>query len=1031
MKGYRSSSSPLPRAATPKHLTPEDEASKFGARFAEQTNSHLDEACSDTSTVSDEKFEVKKDEKPTNVTSDSKSGSLQLEERFARASRISSFTVYNDSIQQVTNASSDQRGEDNEYMQYLRSKNSSIRQSGNKQKTSKDSNCHDKVTKDIKLVSIIETQNAGIKQNLDPRGAISEEEEQSESNQPKSKKKNKKEPKLMKGSKFASKKCEGQYGPSIKPQPKHTSSGLISRGRYFSAHSHEDTRLPAPKLVVDAERLRESVEEKIAEGESKFRSSLNEAVMNQILARRGNKRLWQKIGTRDAGVFNASRDKKSASVNQTSDTDAVKALQNMQEQSNGSERENYSDEEDISGKLNDQGDNSRFLTEDDQQDEVEDTAMLPPRKNLGLVTSYDFKGYVEALRAKTERFNGGKDDPDGEDELLGIDSAGRKGSPVSFVAGKKRNWRPKESRIRSAARGGRYRLRYPRKSETRSRSRDTHSDDAADFPRNSTSARLKYKPTSPATSAFVIAAPPNSSTTGVGGRSVVLPLEDFMEMAVEGKDQSFADWKTCLNNSSLGSMSKSQGQRPRSDGLLKVVSFATPVNQFIFAKKITFDSTESLGVFPSSNKKADTLEENRSEPAGKVVQSSRYRLRLSDFGLPGTFQRRGKSKANTELQNQKTPRVSSKNKGDEKIETEEEHDKNLVDTLDEEISNIRELHESIDSVNKDIQDQIEAPTQNREHTSSQIVNDRSARNDTSERVNPVTQDVKWRDESLTEGSIYKSIKESSKPPRGRSVSAEAHACLRKEILRLMGYRKSATASRTGENDLQTAVEGRKNSLTDMDIKGLPGSKLVNEEGKDISPKAEKPVLTSNSSQAPGAFSFRYNRQNSSLSPRRLRLKHTVRRFSERDRSLSPSNVHRYFHRRRSSTEVCQDMDLNVPPLTIQDGGLTRPAPETTKMTSDDTTLKVSCEDRARLSKSFSTVTDQTKDEEAESKACGIVLSTRELKPTKDCFLTTASAAQVTEQPQESSDKSESNDVLKKPKILSKKTTKYVRFSVDL
>ena len=84
-----------------------------------------------------------------------------------------------------------------------------------------------------------------------------------------------------------------------------------------------------------------------------------------------------------------------------------------------------------------------------------------------------------------------------------------------------------------------------------------------------------------------------------------------------------------------------------------------------------------------------------------------------------------------------------------------------------------------------------------------------------------------------------------------------------------------------------------------------------------------------------------------------------------------------------------------------------------------------------MSKSFSTVTDQTKDEEAESKACGIVLSTRELKPTKDCFLTTASAAQVTEQPQESSDKSESNDVLKKPKILSKKTTKYVRFSVDL
>ncbi|RUS77537.1 hypothetical protein EGW08_014691 [Elysia chlorotica] len=1034
-KGYRSSPLPLSRAVTPKYLATEGEASRFTTSCVDQTNSQNDGICSDTSTASDEKCEVSDVEKSANVNTDSKSGSLQLEERFARVSRMSSFTVYNDSIQQVKNSTPNQRGEENEYMQYLRAKNTPTRQAQSKHKISNNVNRKANITKEVKSIPKVVAQNAEAKQHSETTGLIPQKEK-GEPIHAKLEKKVQKEPKLMKGSNFATRKCEGQYGPSTKAYPKYPNTGLASRGRHLSAEIHEDKR---PKLVVDADRLRQSVEGKIHEGERKLRSSLNEAVVNQILFRRGNKRLWQKIQKRDTDILNASTEKMLTSVNQTPDGDDVQAYQHEQEQCSDSEHVNDYDEEDIFEKDAGKDEDSNALTKDNQQDGV-----LPSHKNIGLVTSYDFKGYVEALRAKTERFLEGKADPTEEDETLEIDQVNQKRSTSeSFVGSEKRNWRPKESRVRSAARGGRYRLRYPRKSETRSKSRQ---GGGLDFQQSSTSARLRYKPTSPATSAFVIAAPPSSSnSTGVGGRSVVLPLEDFMEMAVEGTDQSFADWKTCLNNSSIGSMAAPQSQRSKSDGLLKIVSFATPVNQFIFAKKITFDSTENLGIFARKNKKTNTLEENESEAVEKKVRSSSYRLKLSDFGLPGAFQRKAKSKGNAEVYSGKTSGVSTKVSGDEQVKTKKGQEEKAVGNVEIEKSSIPEL---FDSVRKElIPDKMKYAALIKKDTLVQNSIDEPPFSDTcaSGTTRPPLQDSKMSDAPLKNGEPHKTDRHgSSRQSRSRSVSAEAHACLRKEILRLMETRRSTTDC-GNEEAIQRSVEERKDCSERTDIKRTKANVLIDEESKGFCSNDEKRAPTSDWPHAAGSLTFRYNRHSSSVSPRRLRLKHMIRRVSDCDRSLSPSRVHRFFQRRRSSTEVSQHLDLNLPPLTIQGGSLSCPPSEIDKEATSQGTEKpdsslLSVEkyasqvqsqphlDNAKdktapggitppsLSERYSKVTDQSSSgglstkEEVDARGTENAPSIR--KTSKECFVNTAKAYQLTE-PKESRGES----IFEKEKLL--------------
>ena len=942
MKGSRSSPSPLPRAVTPKYLAKEDKIAKVGVVSVDQTD--IGGECSDTSTVSDEKQLAEGvGGKTTTGTLETKSGSLQLEERFARASKVSSYTVYNDSIQEVTQPTTSQPGEDNEYMKYLRSKNGSIRPAGFQHKGSGNPEINEKNLKSVQQDSKSSFRNDEGKQSMNPDPVPSggEEEEYVSS---RSKKKVSREPKLMKGSNFRGRKCEGQYGPSTQPYQRSIGTGLVSRGRYFSTGISQGPRLPATRLVVDADRLRESVDEKIDEGERRFRSSINEAMLHQIISARGKKRLWQRIRKRENSFLNASLQGNQESADSLSDNDATNANQDATEESKDFESLDLFDEGNDSEAGVDQEIKTKAIPREERTG-----VTLYPRKNIGVVTSYDFKGYVEALRAKSERYLEETEDNDQEDNPQEIEYKDQLPSTSgTFVVSSKRSWNPKESRVRSAAMGGKYRLRYPKKPETRSRSRVGSSDDATDFTRNSASAGLRYKPTSPATSAFVIAAPPNSGVTGAGGRSVVLPLEDFMEMAVEGRDKSFADWKMCLNNSSLGSMSRPQGsggQRSRSDGLLKVVSFATPVNQFIFAKKITFDSTQNMGVFPSDKKKKKKREEeNSGELAGKITRSSRYRLRLSDFGLPETFRRKtsSNSKGGPEPVNEKSTDAVTENNGVDKIDhTNEDRNKSLDRTnkLQDSLTLAMDMSD-MDNGKQDFEQQRNAAKHikdtDRKHSKAEpmpVVDELPEQNRLAspDAKLKAESEARRKAESLPTGSMKAfDIREKPKQARSRSVSAEAHACLRKEILRLMEHNKSTTAANPEETSEphSSTVEGKKNWSESKDIKGMPVSKLLEDETGETTAKQDSTGTTTHFHGTSGAFNFRFNRQSSSLSPRRLTLKHRVRRLSDRERSLSPSSVHRYFQRRRSSTEVKQDdLDLNLPPLTIQGGGISRPTSE--------------------------------------------------------------------------------------------------------
>ncbi|GFR97355.1 hypothetical protein ElyMa_002743200 [Elysia marginata] len=908
-KGNRVTPPPAPRSATPRYLAHSGETTEHKETPANHTKSVDDGNSSEASTNSeDENFVTADDDRLPRVNSDFKSGSVKLEERFARASRIASVTMCEDRTERAEKSAANKQLEDNEYMQYLRAKNGSTTQSIITQKTPINPNKGQTFVNSNKIESKYGNQNAEAKQCL-----ATTEDEEGECFHPKMKKKVNKEPKVRKGSNFSLRKCDGQYGPSM-PFAR-SSTDFASKGRHCSSDIHQAQSLPTPRLVVDADRLKESVDVKIDEGERKLRSSLNEAALKQIIYARGNKKLWQKIRRRDTSFPNVSSFKNQQRSIPKPEESVENSCLYTDERSSHLKPSYLSDEDDD-------------IDENDIEDETK-AAVTKPHNSIGLVTSYDFKGYVEAIRAKTDRYMENENEPEDEIKIRDYDSADQTPSKAgSFVVSKKRNWRPKESRVRSVSRGGKYRTRYPKMSEMRPRPHDSNSDDGDGFPQISTSARLRYKPTSPATSAFVIAAPPNCGTTSIGGRSVVLPLEEFMEMAVEGKDQSFADWKTCLNNSSPGLMSRPQfgaGQNSRSDGLLKVVSFATPVNQFIFAKKITFDSTDNLGIFPFNSKKQKKLKEGGGELAGKCAGSSRYRLKLSDFGLPRTFRKNTINKEGCRLGIGKTNEMTPDNSNTDKNEKPNKKDEEL-DTFK---GNRHELNISNDSgnaawnaiTNQDGVEQNVKLEQCKNTNSMQIIVDLPQVKESS-----VTRGTANSTPTTTVIKKETDAKEKSKQAKYRSVSAEAHACLRKEILRLMEHRKSTTVNENENIDPQgAAVEGRKNWTGITSIKGKPAPKTSDEQGKEIS---SNQTVTANSPNATGAFTFRFNRQGSSLSPSRLTLKHRVRRYSDRERSLSPSRIHGYFQRRRSTPEVRQeDLDLDLPPLTIQGGGFSRPPSE--------------------------------------------------------------------------------------------------------
>lgn len=145
------------------------------------------------------------------------------------------------------------------------------------------------------------------------------------------------------------------------------------------------------------------------------------------------------------------------------------------------------------------------------------------------------------------------------------------------------------------------------------------------------SSAFHYRPSPSSASAFVIANPPQQ--LGFDDRSVVLPLDDFVQMAMKSREGSFSALSNSVNSGSkvgiapntTGKTNHSKRKSP-DDGVVRVVSFATPVNQFIFAKRVTGYPLTSNISSPQNSKLAE--DEGRYVLQRKTAGS--YRLNLND-----------------------------------------------------------------------------------------------------------------------------------------------------------------------------------------------------------------------------------------------------------------------------------------------------------------------------------------------------------------------------------------------------------------
>ena len=200
------------------------------------------------------------------------------------------------------------------------------------------------------------------------------------------------------------------------------------------------------------------------------------------------------------------------------------------------------------------------------------------------------------------------------DEALGISSLGREDS--NLVVGTKKHWRPSESRMMEKwVESGSEKHHQDKSRELYSRGLGLSRENSLVTPR--------YRPVTPATSAFVIAAP--AAVPRIDNNSVVMPLQEFMALAMEGHEKSFVEWSNSMNEAAKIGPPNRRGRRQCSDvGLLRVVSFASPVNQFIFAKRVTGAASGGDNLLDVTSQTTNLFKSRMKQTAKK------YRLRLQD-----------------------------------------------------------------------------------------------------------------------------------------------------------------------------------------------------------------------------------------------------------------------------------------------------------------------------------------------------------------------------------------------------------------